>query len=228
MVVSLSGPIKWNQLEDWIHKLDKRAQEIQVGKKLILNTDLADEPALKAPRWIERNLKREQCHIMIGGLGTKVSAEDRFKLRLLQTLLGGQSGRLFIELREKKSLAYSVAPISFEGLETGYVGTYIACAPQKRKEAIDGITKTYEHLVSKGPTEKELNRAREFYLGRRAMDLQSDPSLAAHFGLEALYGIQNLTEDALSKKIRAISAKDLQTVCNKYFLLPNKVTSIVG
>jgi zinc protease len=146
----------------------------------------------------------------------------------LQTLLGGQSGRLFIELREKKSLAYTVSPISFEGLEKGYVGTYIACAPQKRKEAIEGIRKTYEDLLAKGPTDKEMDRAKEFYIGRRAMDLQSDPSLAAHFGLEALYRIPNLTEDQLAKKIRAISAKDVRAICRKYLLEPHMVTSIVG
>src|SRR5205807_4779712 len=139
-----------------------------------------DEPSLKAPRWVEKSLGREQTHILIGTLGTKIFSEDRHALRLLQTLLGGQSGRLFIELREKKSLAYTVSPVSFEGLERGYVGTYIACAPAKRDEAIQGMRLVLEQLAEKGPTAAEVNRAKEFYLGRRAMDLQSDSSLAAH------------------------------------------------
>lgn len=232
LVISVSGPVKQSAIENWVHRLEQRAHERKTGKRLNLPSGLvssiADEPALKAPRWIEKTLNREQCHIMIGGLGTRISSEDRFALRLLQTLLGGQSGRLFIELREKKSLAYTVSPISFEGLEKGYVGTYIACAPQKRKEALEGIRKTYEDLVAKGPSQKEMDRAKEFYIGRRAMDLQSDPSLASHFGLEALYKIQNLTEEQLAKKIRMISAKDIRAICSKYLLEPHMVTSVVG
>ncbi|MEO5970023.1 MAG: pitrilysin family protein, partial [Bdellovibrionia bacterium] len=236
LVISISGPIKQSAMENWVHHLEEKARDqkrhyqsnFPLNSPLALPASLADEPTLKAPRWIEKTLNREQCHIMIGGLGTRISAEDRFPLRLLQTLLGGQSGRLFIELREKKSLAYTVSPISFEGLEKGYVGTYIACSPEKRKEAIEGIRKTFEDLFEKGPSLKEMERAKEFYIGRRAMDLQSDPSLAAHFGLEALYKIPNLTEEQLAKKIRAISAKDLRAICRKYFLEPHMVTSIVG
>src|SRR6185312_4843313 len=154
--------------------------------------ELSDEPVLKAPRWIEKALGREQTHILVGGLGTRITADDRHALRLMQTLLGGQSGRLFIELREKKSLAYTVAPVSMEGMERGYVGTYIACSPSKRKEAIDGIKKVLEDLAKKGPTSTEMARAQEFFLGRGAMDMQGDSTLAAHYGIEAVYGIKHV------------------------------------
>lgn len=229
MVISVSGSVKRPILDQWLARLDERAQAlVRKRQAMELPASLADEPALKAPRWVERALGREQTHILVGGLGTRINAEDRHALRLLQTLLGGQSGRLFIELREKKSLAYTVAPTSFEGVERGYVGTYIACSPGKRQEAIDGIRKVLEQLAAKGPTASEMSRAKEFFLGRRAMDLQSDSSIAAHFGLEALYDVPHLNEDDLTRRIRAISAKDLQTVCRKYFVEPFQVTSVVG
>lgn len=165
---------------------------------------------------------------MVGGLGTRITADDRHVMRILQTLLGGQSGRLFIELREKKSLAYTVSPVSFEGIERGYCGTYIACSPQKKDEAIQGIRKVLEDLLRKGPTVQEMNRAKEFYLGRRAMDLQSDSALATHFGLESLYHVPYLSEMQMTKKIKAITARDVQKVCKKYLLDPNQVTCVVG
>ena len=143
-------------------------------------------------------------------------------------MLGGQSGRLFIELREKKSLAYTVAPTSFEGVERGYVGTYIACSPGKRQEAVDGIKKVLETLAAKGPTPAEMARAKEFFLGRRAMDLQSDSAIASHFGLEALYGVSQITEEEIAKRIRALTARELQQTCRKYFVDPHQVTSVVG
>jgi zinc protease len=171
---------------------------------------------------------REQLHILVGGLGTTLDSEDRFALRLMQTLLGGQSGRLFIELREKKSLAYTVSPVNMEGLERGYIGTYIACSPQKREEALQGIRAVLEKLASRGPTPQEMKRAQEFYLGRRAMDLQSDSSMSAHYGLEALYGIPHRSEAEIIRKVQSITSKQVQEVCRKYLVEPHMVTSVVG
>ncbi len=229
LVLSVSGAVKKSSLEAWVHDLEKRMQSLaKSGSPFLLPEKLEDEPSLKAPRWVERSLGREQAHILVGGLGTRITAEDRHAMRILQTLLGGQSGRLFIELREKKSLAYTVSPVSFEGIERGYCGTYIACAPQKKQEAIDGMRKVLEDLLRKPPTTQEMNRAKEFYLGRRAMDLQSDSSLATHFGLESLYQIPYLSEFQMTKKIRSISAREIQQVCKKYLVEAFQVTCVVG
>jgi zinc protease len=229
LAIAISGAVKRSVLEKWLAELDRRAQALASRSPAPpAREKLADEPELKAPRWVERTLKREQEHILVGGLGTTLDAEDRHALRLMQTLLGGQSGRLFIELREKKSLAYTVSPMSFEGLERGYAATYIACAPDKRAEALAGIRAVLEKLANDGPTEKEMARAKEFFLGRRAMDLQSDSSLASHFGLELLYGLPETSEAELAKKIRAIRPKEIQAVCRKYLVDPNQVTSVVG
>lgn len=228
LVVSVSGAVKRGQLDSWLIELDRHLREANSGiSSPELPLALADQPSLKAPRWVEKSLGREQTHILVGGLGTRITAEDRHALRLLQNVLGGQSGRLFIELREKKSLAYTVAPVSFEGIEPGYAGTYIACAPQKKQEAIEGIRAVLEQLVRKGPTPQEMKRAQEYFLGRRAMDLQSDGALASHFGLETLYGIDSLTEQDLVRTIRGVSAQQIRDVCKKYLVDANQVTSIV-
>jgi zinc protease len=229
LVISISGPLKRSTLEPWIQALDRRAQAgISGVAPFNLPANLANEPVLKAPRWVEKPLGREQCHILVGSLGTQVSSEDRHVIRLLQTLLGGQSGRLFIELREKKSLAYTVSPISFEGLENGYIGTYIACSPLKREEALLGIRSVLEKLSDKGPSIQEMKRAKEFFLGRRAMDLQSDSSLATHHGLEVLYQVPYLDDQQMIKKINGITAKEIQNACRKYLIDPFMVTSVVG
>ena len=243
LVISVSGAVTRSALEIWLNELDEKMRiKLRTASGLKAFTPssgkiaspadsltlLASEPGLKAPRWVEKNLKREQTHILVGGLGSEIHADDRHAIRLMQTLLGGQSGRLFIELREKKSLAYTVAPTSFEGVERGYIGTYIACAPNKRQEAIEGIAKVLETLAKKGPTAAEMSRAKEFFLGRRAMDLQGDSSLAAHYGLEALYGVPYMSHDDLVKKVRSISGREIQNTCRKYLVEPFMVTSVVG
>jgi zinc protease len=227
LVLSVSGAVKRTALDNWLGEIESRAKAMGSATREP-DLKLESDQELKAPRWVEKTLGREQTHIIVGGLGTTITADDRHAIRLMQTILGGQSGRLFIELREKKSLGYTVSPMSLEGLERGYIGTYIACAPAKKGEAVAGIRHVLETLASKGPTATEMNRAKEFYLGRRAMDMQGDPSLAAHYGMEALYHIPHMSEEQILKKIRGITAKEIQQVCRKYLVDANMVTSIVG
>lgn len=189
---------------------------------------LSPEAPLPGPRWVEKRLGREQVHLLRGGLGTTIQANDRHAIRLLHTILGGQSGRLFIELREKESLAYTVAPMGFEGVEPGYQGVYIACSPDKEKKALEGIEKVLKKLADKGPTSAEMVRAREYYLGRRVMDMQSDASLAGYYGLELVYGLTPPTEAQVIERLRAVKPSDIQEVCRKYFVEPNVVTCSVG
>ncbi len=48
-------------------------------------------------------------------------------------------GRLFIELRDKKSLAYSVTSFYTPTINVGYFGAYIGCSPAKKDESIEAI-----------------------------------------------------------------------------------------
>ena len=228
LVISVSGDVSTREVDEWVTGIEKDLQPRAGVQTAAPAAAFEDEADLKAPRWVERNLAREQLHLIVGGLGTRIGDPNRYVLRILQNVLGGQSGRLFIELREKKSLAYTVSPMAFEGMERGYVGTYIACSPSKRQEALDGIREVLEKLADKGPTATELKRAKLFYLGHRAMDLQSDPSLATHFGLELLYGNPISDESKIEPLIQAVTGKQIQDFCRRYLIDPPMVTSVVG
>ena len=224
--VSISGSMTPDAFGSWLEKLDGELKKM--GRSLEAPAQAIDpEPPLEAPRQVEQALNRGQSHIMVGRLGISHQHPDRYILRLLQTILGGQSGRLFIELREKQSLAYTVSPMSFEGLETGYLGVYIGCAPTKVDQALEGIRAVLERLAQRGPTEAEMKRARQYYLGRRCMDLQGDSALAAHLGMELLYGVPSLTDTQLRQRIEAVSRRDVQRACQQYWIDPHPVTAIV-
>jgi zinc protease len=226
MTLTLVGGISREDFSEWLSRLDEKLTS-RKGDSL-KHTTVPSEHALKAPRWAHANFSREQTHIMIGGLGLSMFDPDRYALKILQNILGGQSGRLFIELREKKSMAYSVSPMSMEGIEPGYVGSYIACAPHKKDEAIAGIQSVIETLIKKGPTAAELERAKNYYLGQRAMDLQSSWSLASSFGLELLYRDQVILESEIRKQISRISGKQVQKIGEKLFLNNPHLTVVVS
>lgn len=227
LVLSVVGNVKRKDLDVWLEDLEKSLSVLNgaAGKGL---ESIGDEPALNGPRWVARSMGREQVHIITGGLGLRFADPERYAMRIATNVLGGQSGRLFIELREKRSMAYSVAPISMEGIERGYIGTYIGCSPSKKDEAIAGIKKVMEDLAAKGPTENEMRRAKEYYLGRRAMDLQGDSALSGYYALEAVYDLPIRTEAEILKSIEAVTAKQVKDFVEKYFVENNAVTAVVG
>ncbi|NDF16170.1 insulinase family protein [bacterium] len=225
MALSIVGGVSRDEVESWLTELDSELSK----RKSTFSQGLLEAPEpLKAPRWAGAEFGREQTHIMVGGLGISMFHEDRYALRLLQNILGGQSGRLFIELREKRSMAYTVAPMSMEGIETGYVGTYIACAPSKKDEAIKGMRTVLEELAKKGPTAQEMERAKNYYLGQRAMDLQSSWAIASSFGLELLYKDRVTRESDIRKQVLAVTAASVKRVCERLYGGPNQVTVTVS
>ncbi|MBS1959383.1 MAG: insulinase family protein [Bdellovibrionales bacterium] len=227
MTLSIVGGIGRGEVESFANRVDSK---MRASNPTPL-TELSHIPAhekLVAPRWAHASYQREQTHIMMGSTGISMHNPDRYALRLMQNILGGQSGRLFIELREKRSMAYTVSPMVMEGLDTGYVGTYIACSPSKAEEALAGMKNVLETLIKKGPTEAEMTRAKNYYLGQRAMDLQSTWSLAGHFGLELLYRDSVVSETEIRKKIEQVSAKQVQKVGEKLFLNQPSVTVTVA
>jgi zinc protease len=227
LALSVVGGISRDQLDHFLQQIDAQLKNSPKTPLVELN-QIPDAPALPAARWAHASFQREQTHIMVGAPGLSMHNEDRYALRLLQNILGGQSGRLFIELREKRSMAYSVSPMSMEGLNAGYVGTYIACSPQKTDEAVAGMRTVLEDLITKGPTANEMTRAKNYYLGQRSMDLQSTWALAAHFGLELLYRGQVVSEAEIRSRISKVSATQIQKLGKRLFLDQPKLTVIVA
>src|SRR5205814_2032778 len=81
LVVSVSGNISSEQLEHWLSDLERRFS--QKDSAPYAEVGVTPEHALKAPRWVERKLGREQIHIIAGGLGITYDSPERFAERLL-------------------------------------------------------------------------------------------------------------------------------------------------
>src|SRR5262249_8532869 len=78
------------------------------------------------PISVFKYLTRQQSHMVVGFPGTTIDDPDRYALEVLSTVLSGQGGRLFVELRDKQGLAYRVNAFSLEGIDPGYFAVYIA------------------------------------------------------------------------------------------------------
>jgi zinc protease len=132
---------------------------------------------------------RAQAHLVMGFRGLAVDDPDRHALELVAQLLAGQGGRLFLELRDRQGLAYTVSASNVEGLAPGYFSIYIATAPEKLELARAGILEEIDRLVTKAPDEAELRHAIRFGIGSFAIDSQRSHARAAHMALDSIYGL---------------------------------------
>jgi zinc protease len=219
VVVAVSG--KFNPR--WLTSVFEK-----IGRKGVSHDAPASPPyaALRAPRLTEIKKNREQSHIIVGFPGTRIAENARYDLKILLTVLGGQSGRLFTELRDKRGLCYTVSPISFEGIEPGYVGVYMGCDPGKRSSALEGIRYELNRVASKPISASELKRAKEFVLGRHHMDMQLNAAVANQAAFNVLYGLGFEEHLKLGENLRAVTTSSVQKLASKLFTAP-EVTALV-
>lgn len=188
----------------------------------------AVEPPLDGPRERRRQLPRKQAHLLVGFRGTTLTSPDRFALEVLTTVLSGQGGRLFLELRDKRSMAYSVTALSSDGLEPGWFAVYMGTSPEKVPAATDGIRQELERLRQERVTDAELDRARRHVVGTHEIGLQRLSARAGVLALETTYGLGPENHLLHADRIHAVTADDVLRVAQRYFDFDRQVTALVS
>ena len=210
--------------EDFRVRVQEGLSGLQVG---------VARPAPLPLRYPEKDVRvfqpsaKQQSHLVVGFPGLCLTDPERYTLQVMQAILAGQGGRLFVELRDKASLAYSVSPMRMEGLEGGYFGAYIGCSPEKAKTAIrmmrDEFTKLYETEVHA----EELLRAQRYLIGKHDIELQKNSALTSSLLFDEIYGIDYLETYRFTERIRAVDAKSIRALAQRIFAGAS-VTSVVG
>lgn len=185
----------------------------------------------KPPKKTERVFefkKKNQAHVVAGFVTVSLMDPDRYVFDVLNSVLSGQGGRLFLELRDKQSLAYTVSSSMVEGLETGFFAAYIGTEPAKVPTALDGIFKELGKLRTDKVPEIEIERAKNYIIGNHEIDHQKNGAVAMQLALNQLYGTGVTEYFDFAKRVRKVTAKDVMRVANQYLDPDRCVISVVG
>jgi zinc protease len=166
--------------------------------------------------------------MVLGFRGTTVDDPDRHVLEVISQLLAGQGGRLFLELRDRKSLAYSVSALNVEGVAPGHFAVYIATAPEKLDAARRGILEQLERLVQDLPSEAELTQTKRNLTGNFVIDQQRCAARAAHIALDGLYGLGPVAHRRYPELIRAVTREDVVRVARRIIRLDAYTLAQIG
>jgi zinc protease len=186
------------------------------------------EPGWDEPREAKRQLQKAQTHLVLGFPGARVTDDWRRPLEVLQTVLSGQSGRLFLELRDKRSLAYSVSALVMEGVDPGYFALYMATSPEKVGAALEGmrteLARVREQLVS----DAELSWAKEHLLGTHDIGLQRNGARAGVLALDTCYGLGPDADFRYGEEISRVTAAAVREVAQRVIDFERSALAVVG
>ncbi len=194
-------------------------------------TSFPEVATLTAPSVVPRTLatpqNTQQSILMLGYLVPSVHSPDYAALKLLSTYLGnGLSSRLFIELREKRGLAYEVSALYPTRLLCASFVVYMGTAPENTETALAGL-QTEVDLLSAVKLEPDLlQAAKNKILGQYALGKQTNAQLAQIYGWYEILGLGIAFDNSFQDAIASVTAEEALDVACKYLREP--YISLVG
>lgn len=169
---------------------------------------------------IEKN-DAKQAQIFQGWIVDGINTKDCAKLNVLNSLLGGAglSSRLFVELRDKKGLAYTVRS-SYKTLKDGaHFTLYIGTEPKNIKKSLEGFKSEIQRVIDEPPTEEELKGAIENFLGRyKYFYTQTNAQIASVNGWNYITGLDFEYNKKLLEEVKKVTKEDIIETVKKYLL----------
>lgn len=182
-----------------------------------------DRPPLSIPTWPEeireRRAERDkaQSAIVIAFPSPARNNTDRFTAHVLASITSGLGGRFFEELRDRRSLAYTVHAFGSEHRLAGMFVAYIATSPEKEEEARAGLLAEFETLRGEPVSAEELARAKRYLQGMHDIRQERGGAVLGDMIEAWLFGtgLQELEE--FGARVEAVTSDDILQLARDYF-----------
>jgi predicted Zn-dependent peptidase len=173
----------------------------------------ADLDASPGPRVSVHTKDADQAHLILGVPSYPIDHPDRYALQLLSAVLGGgMSSRLFLEVRERRGLAYYVHGINHSYTDAGSLFAQAGVDIKRIDEAIKVIVGEFQRMADERVSDEEFEKTRSMVKGRFVLRTENPQGLIM-YGLnrEVLEG-KVLEPEELLAKIDEVTAEDVQRV----------------
>lgn len=209
-VIAISGDIEPEEVFKKVEALFKDVQRRDLIKPL------KNVPADGSPGSQTVKMDKEQALLMLGFKTVAMNNPDRYPLNVLSGLLSGTSGRLFIGLREKSGLAYTMGSVQKLGLDTGFILFYVATTIDKLNEAkkllLNEISAIKQGLI----TEDELDAAKKELICSQDILIETNTANSFQAALDELYGLGYDNLYKFENETNKVTKYDIIKVANKY------------
>ena len=158
-----------------------------------------------------------QGNLCLGMPGVARDDPDRWALDLLGAVLGdGMGSRLFLDLRERRSLVYDVSTFSASYADTGTFGVHAGFDPDDAGVVVSAILDQLDRICSEPVSPSELDRARAYTRGRLELRMEDSGAVAGWIGTGEALLPRILTVEEVIERFEAVTADDLLRVARRY------------
>lgn len=223
VVVGVAGKFDPKEMKKMITAKFKTIRE---GKK---PTFTKIKEAQTKPEVYVQHKATDQTHMLLGVRTVGMYHADRPALTVLATLLGGgMSSRLFMQVRERRGLAYSVHTGTEYYAEAGYLATQAGVEHENMAEATRVILEEYQKLTKELVPAVELKKAKEYIKGKMVMGLEGSDSVVEYLVTqECVRGEVVLPKDR-AREIDKVTAEDIRRVAKKIFTDKRLNMAVIG
>ncbi len=173
--------------------------------------------------------KTDQANIVLGVEGYSRYDKKRYATRVLSAILGeGMSSRLFIQVRERRGLAYHISCDHGVYKDTGVFTVSAGLKLEKVTDGLEVILAELKRVVGEKITDDELKKAKEMIRGRLAIRSESTNFLAEYFGTNFVLDRKIETFDEYLKKIDAVSVQDIKEVAEELIRVEKFNLQVIG
>jgi len=180
------------------------------------------------PRLQVERRDTEEAHLCLALPGLSLLHPKRFTLDLLNVILGGgMSSRLFVEIRDKLGLVYSIHSYVDHLLDSGSVTVQAGVEPKNLSLVIKAILDQLSQLKELVP-ESELSKAKELSKGRLLLRMEDSGNVASWMGGQEILTGRILSVDQIVSIIDAITAEELRQLAQELLVGSQLRLAIVG
>jgi len=158
----------------------------------------------------------EQVQLALGFPAYSYFDKKIYPLYLLGVILGGgMSSRLFISIREQKSLCYFIRSGVNIYQDTGNFIIQAGLDKKRIKEAIKEILKELRKVTKEGVTLKELRKAKDFLKGKLILDLEASDHVASWLARQELLRNKVLTPAEQIKRLEKVTSGEVKKISSE-------------
>ncbi len=182
-----------------------------------------------APRINVVHKKTEQAHFHLGFPGIGRFDQDRYALNLLSTIAGGNSSsRLFNEIREKRGLAYYAYASADLNRDCGSFYAFEGVSLDKAQEAVKVTMEEFSKLLAGDISEEEVSRAKEYVIGKVALDLEDSSRMADLMVEKVLFEGKVETVEQILAKYKQVTPEEVRAVAKRIIDFDRVNLAIIG
>jgi len=183
----------------------------------------------KAPSLKVHYKETDQTHLVIGFRGYGAGHPRRFMAEVLATILGGgMSSRMFVQIREKMGLAYTVWTSYEEYSNRGFLTTYSGVSHENSEKTLKAVLDEYKKILDHRVSGAELKKVKDYIHGTTLIGLEQSNAVASFVGTEEMVTGSPMTVDEVFAKLEAVTLEDVYETA-KEIMAPERLNlAVIG